>query len=94
MDKNIDQKEIHTRATNKAHSKIYFLKEDIQRTMQEIANGSDDGRISIELLEKSLNSYKRDLKTWKYILNLIYNNEPESDEYELLNQLQSKYENK
>lgn len=93
MDKNIDE-EIKTRAINKAHAKIYYLKDDIQRTMQEIANGSDNGRISIELLEKGLSSYKRDLKTWKYILNLLYNDEPENPEYDVWNELQSKYEDK
>ena len=57
------------RAHNKAFSKMINIKDDIKRVKQEIREGGTS--VPVDLLQKSVEGYERDLQTWEYIAKLI-----------------------
>ena len=57
------------RAHNKAFSKMINIKDDIKRVKQEIREGGTS--VPVDLLQKRVEGYERDLQTWEYIAKLI-----------------------
>ena len=66
--------EARQRAQNKAFAKISFIELE-NRTYKRDINAGGDGRLSVELLQRCLNSNEKELLTWKYISKLIENDE-------------------
>jgi len=66
--------EARQRAQNKAFAKISFIELE-NRTYKRDIKAGGDGRLSVELLQRCLNSNEKELLTWKYIAKLIENNE-------------------
>lgn len=66
----MDFQEINNRAYNKAFAKIDTLNFDIGRLRDEILHKMY-GAVSKEEMELCLESTKKELKTWEYILKLI-----------------------
>ena len=66
--------EARQRAQNKAFAKISFIELE-NRTYKRDIKAGGDGRLSVELLQRCLNSNEKELLTWKYISKLIENDE-------------------
>ncbi len=66
--------EARQRAQNKAFAKISFIELE-NRTYKRDIKAGGDGRLSVELLQRCLNSNEKELLTWKYIAKLIENDE-------------------
>ena len=66
--------EARQRAQNKAFAKISFIELENKTYKRDIKAGGD-GRLSVELLQRCLNSNEKELLTWKYIAKLIENDE-------------------
>ena len=66
--------EAKQRAQNKAFAKISFIELE-NRTYKKDIKAGGDGRLSVELLQRCLNSNEKELLTWKYIAKLIENDE-------------------
>jgi len=66
--------EAKQRAQNKAFAKISFIELE-NRTYKRDIKAGGDGRLSVELLQRCLNSNEKELLTWKYIAKLIENDE-------------------
>ena len=66
--------EARQRAQNKAFAKISFIELE-NRTYRRDIKAGGDGRLSVELLQRCLNSNEKELLTWKYIAKLIENDE-------------------
>ena len=62
--------EARQRAQNKAFAKISFIELE-NRTYKRDIKAGGDGRLSVELLQRCLNSNEKELLTWKYIAKLI-----------------------
>ena len=67
-------KDIKERARHKAFAKISFLELENRTYIRDIKAGGD-GRLSIDLLKRCLNSNKNELLTWQYIAKLIETDE-------------------
>ena len=67
-------KDIKERASHKAFAKISFIKLENETYKRDIKAGGD-GRLSVELLQRCLNSNENELKTWQYIAKLIETDE-------------------
>ena len=67
-------KDIKERARHKAFAKISFLELENRTYIRDIKAGGD-GRLSVELLQRCLNSNKNELLTWQYIAKLIETDE-------------------
>ena len=63
-------KDIKERARHKAFAKISFIELENRTYKRDIKVGGD-GRLSVELLQRCLNSNEKELLTWKYIAKLI-----------------------
>ena len=66
--------EAKQRAQNKAFAKISFIELE-NRTYRRDIKAGGDGRLSVELLQRCLNSNEKELLTWRYIAKLIENDE-------------------
>tara|TARA_B100001564_G_C20547863_1_gene627543 strand:- start:178 stop:414 length:237 start_codon:yes stop_codon:yes gene_type:complete len=66
--------EAKQRAKNKAFAKISFIELE-NRTYRRDIKAGGDGRLSVELLQRCLNSNEKELLTWKYIAKLIETDE-------------------
>jgi hypothetical protein len=66
--------EAKQRAQNKAFAKISFIELE-NRTYRRDIKAGGDGRLSVELLQRCLNSNEKELLTWKYIAKLIETDE-------------------
>ena len=66
--------EAKQRAQNKAFAKISFIELENRTYKRDIKTGGD-GRLSVELLQRCLNSNEKELLTWKYIAKLIETDE-------------------
>jgi len=66
--------EAKQRAQNKAFAKISFIELE-NRTYKRDIKAGGDGRLSVELLQRCLNSNEKELLTWKYIAKLIEKDE-------------------
>ncbi len=66
--------ESRQRAQNKAFAKISFIELE-NRTYKRDIKAGGDGRLSVELLQRCLNSNEKELLTWKYISKLIEKDE-------------------
>jgi hypothetical protein len=66
--------EAKQRAQNKAFAKISFIELE-NRTYKRDIKAGGDGRLSVELLQRCLNSNEKELLTWKYIAKLIETDE-------------------
>ena len=66
--------EARQRAQNKAFAKISFIELE-NRTYKRDIKAGGDGRLSVELLQRCLNSNEKELLTWKYIAKLLENDE-------------------
>ena len=66
--------EAKQRAQNKAFAKISFIELE-NRTYKRDIKAGGDGRLSVELLQRCLNSNKNELLTWQYIAKLIETDE-------------------
>ncbi len=66
--------EARQRAQNKAFAKISFIELE-NRTYKRDIKAGGDGRLSVELLQRCLNSNEKELLTWKYIAKLIEKDE-------------------
>ena len=66
--------EARQRAQNKAFAKISFIELE-NRTYKRDIKAGGDGRLSVDLLQRCLNSNEKELLTWKYIAKLIENDE-------------------
>ena len=66
--------EIKERARHKAFAKISFLELENKAYIRDIKAGGD-GRLSVDLLQRCLNSNKNELLTWQYIAKLIETDE-------------------
>ena len=66
--------EIKERARHKAFAKISFLELENKAYIRDIKAGGD-GRLSVDLLQRCLNSNEKELLTWKYITKLIETDE-------------------
>ena len=62
--------EARQRAQNKAFAKISFIELE-NRTYKRDIKAGGDGRLSVDLLQRCLNSNEKELLTWKYIAKLI-----------------------
>ena len=69
-----DRSEARQRAQNKAFAKISFIELE-NRTYKRDIKAGGDGRLSVELLQRCLNSNEKEILTSKYIAKLIENNE-------------------
>ena len=67
-------KDVKERARHKAFAKISFLELENRTYIRDIKAGGD-GRLSVDLLQRCLNSNKNELLTWQYIAKLIETNE-------------------
>ena len=67
-------KDIKERARHKAFAKISFLELENRTYIRDIKVGGD-GRLSVDLLQRCLNSNKNELLTWQYIAKLIETDE-------------------
>lgn len=67
-------KDIKERARHKAFAKISFLELENRTYIRDIKEGGD-GRLSVDLLQRCLNSNKNELLTWQYIAKLIETDE-------------------
>ena len=66
--------EARQRAQNKAFAKISFIELE-NRTYKRDIKAGGDGRLSVELLQRCLNSNEKELLTWQYIAKLIEKDE-------------------
>ena len=66
--------EARQRAQNKAFAKISFIELE-NRTYRRDIKAGGDGRLSVELLQRCLNSNEKELLTWQYIAKLIETDE-------------------
>jgi hypothetical protein len=66
--------EAKQRAQNKAFAKISFIELE-NRTYRRDIKAGGDGRLSVELLQRCLNSNEKELLTWQYIAKLIETDE-------------------
>lgn len=66
--------EAKQRAQNKAFAKISFIELE-NRTYKRDIKAGGDGRLSVELLQRCLNSNEKELLTWQYIAKLIEKDE-------------------
>ncbi len=66
--------EAKQRAHDKAFAKISFIELE-NRTYKRDIKAGGDGRLSVELLQRCLNSNEKELLTWKYISKLIEKDE-------------------
>ena len=66
--------EAKQRAQNKAFAKISFIELE-NRTYKRDIKAGGGGRLSVELLQRCLNSNEKELLTWQYIAKLIETDE-------------------
>jgi hypothetical protein len=66
--------EIKERARHKAFAKINFIELE-NRTYKRDIKAGGDGRLSVDLLKRCLNSNEKELQTWQYIAKLIETDE-------------------